>query len=75
MLSHAYVPAIHVFARAMPQDVDARNKCGHDSGEVRARDKSGHDEWEHRAFNSEPPKLARLTVVMPGFMPGIHVFG
>jgi len=27
------VPAIHVFLHATPQDVDARNKCGHDSGE------------------------------------------
>jgi hypothetical protein len=24
------VPAIHVFARGSKQDVDARNKCGHD---------------------------------------------
>ena len=30
VLSHAYVPAIHVFAVARPQDVDARHKAGHD---------------------------------------------
>jgi hypothetical protein len=24
------VPAIHVFGAAVKQDVDARNKCGHD---------------------------------------------
>ena len=30
VLSHAYVPAIHVFAQDGAQDVDARNKCGHD---------------------------------------------
>jgi hypothetical protein len=24
------VPAIHVFGAAIKQDVDARNKCGHD---------------------------------------------
>jgi hypothetical protein len=28
-------PAIHVFLCAMPQGVDARNKCGHDGGEDR----------------------------------------
>ena len=30
VLLHAYVPAIHVFLRAMPKDVDARDKRGHD---------------------------------------------
>jgi hypothetical protein len=28
--SLAYVPAIHVFVSLMPQDVDARDKRGHD---------------------------------------------
>jgi len=28
------VPAIHVFANAHPEDVDARDRRGHDSGEV-----------------------------------------
>jgi hypothetical protein len=28
--SLAYVPAIHVFLRCRKEDVDARNKCGHD---------------------------------------------
>ena len=28
--SLAYVPAIHVFILMMPQDVDARDKRGHD---------------------------------------------
>ena len=28
------VPAIHVFAVARPQDVDARDKRGHDDGET-----------------------------------------
>jgi hypothetical protein len=31
--SLAYVPAIHVLLAAFKQDVDARNKCGHDDGE------------------------------------------
>jgi len=30
VLSPAYVPAIHVFAVARRQDVDARHKAGHD---------------------------------------------
>ncbi len=30
VLSHAYVPAIHVFLRATLKDVDARHKAGHD---------------------------------------------
>jgi hypothetical protein len=31
VLSHAYVPAIHVFAISLlTQDVDARHKAGHD---------------------------------------------
>src|SRR5262245_19145530 len=30
VLSHAYVPAIHVFVDARPEGVDARNKSGHD---------------------------------------------
>jgi hypothetical protein len=30
VLSHAYVPAIHVFVIARPEDVDARDKRGHD---------------------------------------------
>jgi len=34
VLSPAYVPAIHVFAVAGPQDVDARHKAGHDGGEA-----------------------------------------
>jgi hypothetical protein len=56
VLSHAYVPAthvlalvmaglvpaIHVFAVARPQDVDARDKRGHDGGET------GHDDVRHR---------------------------
>jgi len=42
VLSHAYVPAIHVFDVARPQDVDARDKRGHDGGET------GHDDVRHR---------------------------
>ena len=38
------VPAIHVFLHAMQQDVDARDKRGHDSGQVRPRNKPGHDD-------------------------------
>jgi hypothetical protein len=38
------VPAIHVFLRATPKGVDARNKCGHDSGEDRARRRPGLDD-------------------------------
>jgi len=34
VLSHAYVPAIHVFLVARPGDVDARDKPGHDGGDV-----------------------------------------
>jgi hypothetical protein len=30
VLSHAYVPAIHVFLHARLKDVDARHKAGHD---------------------------------------------
>ena len=30
VLLHAYVPAIHVFVQARLQDVDARDKRGHD---------------------------------------------
>ena len=37
----ALVAAIHVFAVARPQDVDARHKAGHDGGEtVRKRNSS-----------------------------------
>jgi hypothetical protein len=31
VLSHAYVPAIHVFSNSRPQDVDARVKLAHDN--------------------------------------------
>ena len=34
VLSHAYVPAIHVFLDATLKDVDARDKRGHDRGEA-----------------------------------------
>ena len=34
VLSHAYVPAIHVLLFALPKDVDARHKAGHDDREV-----------------------------------------
>jgi hypothetical protein len=36
VLSHGYVPAIHVFIRASPKDVDARHKAGHDGRAMRA---------------------------------------
>jgi hypothetical protein len=58
------VPAIHVFGDAEPQDVDARDKRGHDGGEVVARNKAGHDWREAVRFN-----------VMAGLVPAIHVFG
>ncbi|MFZ2090192.1 MAG: hypothetical protein WAU99_00520, partial [Pseudolabrys sp.] len=34
VLSHAYVPAIHVLAASQSNDVDARDKRGHDGGEA-----------------------------------------
>jgi hypothetical protein len=41
------VPAIHVLLSALPKDVDARHKAGHDdtavdSKDANARDKRGH---------------------------------
>jgi hypothetical protein len=41
------VPAIHVLLSCGEQDVDARNKCGHDEL-VDARNKCGHDELNER---------------------------
>jgi hypothetical protein len=46
----AYVPAIHVFCGARKQDVDARDRPGHDGvfsvrkQDVDGRDTPGHDE-------------------------------
>jgi len=45
VLSPAYVPAIHVFAVAGPQDVDARHRAGHDSGEA-LHEKNQEARWE-----------------------------
>ena len=39
VLSRTYVPSIHVLPAAVPQDVDARNKRGHD-GERRCASNS-----------------------------------
>jgi len=52
------VPAIHVFGVARPQDVDAR-------------DKRGHDGREAVRFNSSWPGLNAF--VMAGLVPAIHV--
>jgi hypothetical protein len=38
VLSHAYVPAIHVLFAAMTKDMDARHKAGHEVGDVLGRE-------------------------------------
>jgi hypothetical protein len=57
------VPAIHVFGAAKPQVVDARDKRGHDGGEVRPE----HDGREAVRFNSSWPGIKPF--VMAGLVP------
>jgi hypothetical protein len=60
------VPAIHVFAVARPQDVDARDKRGHDGREA------------VRFIRRIKPSFVMVGIkpsfVMAGLVPAIHVF-
>ena len=60
VLSPAYVPAIHVFAVARRQDVDARPKAGHDGREA-LHEQNQEAQWG-------------FPFVMAGLVPAIHVF-
>ncbi|MGB6586817.1 MAG: hypothetical protein WBE93_12730, partial [Pseudolabrys sp.] len=61
VLSHAYVPAIHVFAVARPQDVDARHKAGHDDEREGPIPRlAGHDTRRTKRRDG------RLSLVMAG---------
>jgi hypothetical protein len=58
VLWHAYVAGIHVFCRLDKEDVDGRDKPGHDGGgdrcaRVATRDKPGHDGGYATYFFSE----------------------
>jgi hypothetical protein len=63
VLSLAYVPAIHVFAVARRQDVDARHKAGHDGGEPLHERNGAKHKWRNGG----------LSFVMAGLVPAIHV--
>ena len=63
VLSHAYVAGIHVLdCAAKSKGVDGRDKPGHDGFIWRSRSRGWSSGY---ALNFH---------VMPGFMPGIHVF-
>ena len=60
VLSHAYVPGIHVFGFGNRKNVDGRDKSGHDD----MRDKASHDSVRPRGGNQGSSMLRLISVFL-----------